>query len=704
MSHRLQIVVAAFFLAAASCLIAGPYAPAAGQPGSTAISKDDAAIIGWATAWRNYQAGANVASTWRTPEKALGISNGDEFDIVCLGDRGQITLLVDGVITNGSGPDFAVFENAVSDGFLELAFVEVSSNGTNFFRFPNRSLTSSPVAGFGTLDPTNVDGLAGKYRKGFGTPFDLADLPNNPLLDKSAIRFVRIIDIVGDGNDLDSTGAAIYDPHPTTGSAGFDLDALAVLNGTPSAVWKSYRLPDFAPETYYLTPALTLLADGRLLMAQGRHYSGAKLRFHLQESWASPRTRVLTADWDKDPSFLAVRDDNQVLIGAGDWGATSVGFFDPLAAGGNLSLTPLLNVQNYAAVWWQNPAPGGSSGWLVSGTNDASGNHGVRFISADGGVNQQLVENFSTYSSGMTLDAAGNLYLATYEVGGPRDRVYRFTVDQLENALSTNQPLERAQGTFIFQFDSAASLAVDSHGRLWAGGSHLNGLIHGYDPATGGSVKLAPQHPTIVEAGSVSYQIRTVMRDGEGHLVLLARDAFDISRQAYIVHAPAKSLIIPHQFSNWSGARFGEAIQDPSLEESVWGPQADPDGNGVVNFLEYAFGGEDTWGDHSLTNAELLPAVFMDAGNLGIEFMRDRRTADIRIIVEASSDLSPGSWQSIAVSEAGGETFSLAGLSTVMESGDGWVCTVRVTDSQTLHPGAPRRFMRVRVQSISPAP
>ncbi len=36
-------------------LLAGPYAPAAGQVGSTAIAHDDSAIISWATGYENYQ-------------------------------------------------------------------------------------------------------------------------------------------------------------------------------------------------------------------------------------------------------------------------------------------------------------------------------------------------------------------------------------------------------------------------------------------------------------------------------------------------------------------------------------------------------------------------------------------------------------------------------------------------------------------------
>jgi len=38
---------------------------------------------------------------------------------------------------------------------------------------------------------------------------------------------------VGDGSNLDSLGEVIYDPYPTSGSAGFDLDAVGVSNGAP---------------------------------------------------------------------------------------------------------------------------------------------------------------------------------------------------------------------------------------------------------------------------------------------------------------------------------------------------------------------------------------------------------------------------------------------------------------------------------------
>lgn len=215
---------------------AGPYAPAAGETGSTAVHMDDPSLVSWAVEVTSYLPGAHVDDTWQTPSSALASAEGNSFDVVALGDGGTITLRFDPPIENGDGWDFAVFENSFSDTYLELAYVEVSSNGENFVRFDSVSLTPNPVTGFGNSDPTDIDGLAGKYRQGYGTPFDLDALGDQPevvsgIVDLTRVTHVRIIDIVGDGSFEDSMGNPVYDPYPTKGSAGFDLDAVGVLNG-----------------------------------------------------------------------------------------------------------------------------------------------------------------------------------------------------------------------------------------------------------------------------------------------------------------------------------------------------------------------------------------------------------------------------------------------------------------------------------------
>ncbi len=229
--RRLWGLVCLLVLAMLQGAHAGPYASAADTSGSTAISMTDSRIVAWATGFKDYQPGTHLDVTWQTPEKALGQAAGDSFDIVALGRGGRITLTFDTIVSNGPGYDFAVFENSFSDTYIELAYVEVSSDGVNYFRFPNDSQTVNPVGGYGSIDPTNVDGFAGKYRQGFGTPFDLSTLVGvSPLLDIGAVAFVRIVDVVGDGSETDSQGDVVYDPYPTTGSAGFDLDAVGLLH------------------------------------------------------------------------------------------------------------------------------------------------------------------------------------------------------------------------------------------------------------------------------------------------------------------------------------------------------------------------------------------------------------------------------------------------------------------------------------------
>lgn len=245
MRHHILVAAAAACICNAS-YAAGPFAPAAGQVGSSAISKDSASITHWATAYRDYLPGSDLADTWKTPEKALGAATGGSGDIVSLGNGGSITLSFGGSIVNGAGADFAVFENSFSDTFLELARVEVSSNGIDFFRFPAYSLTPAAVGAFGSIDPTNLggplvagssgsfhEGFAGKYRAGFGTPFDLSALQGTSGLDLDDVRYVRIVDVLGNGSEFDDfpgTPNPIFDPYKTTGSAGFDLEAIGVLH------------------------------------------------------------------------------------------------------------------------------------------------------------------------------------------------------------------------------------------------------------------------------------------------------------------------------------------------------------------------------------------------------------------------------------------------------------------------------------------
>ncbi|MDA3900617.1 MAG: hypothetical protein PF637_08865 [Spirochaetes bacterium] len=210
------------------------YPTAAASTGSDAIHKDSPLFTAWATGYSDYRPGENVSENWQNPNNALGKAVGSSTAIVSLGDGGSIVLTMDRPVINGLGADFAVFENSFSDTFLELAWVEVSSDGVNFVRFENHSLTDKPVGGFADVYPENIFGFAGRFRQGYGTPFDLSELEyhadvRNGTVDLYNITAIRLVDIKGDGSDYDSFGNIIYDPYPTSESVGFDLDAIGII-------------------------------------------------------------------------------------------------------------------------------------------------------------------------------------------------------------------------------------------------------------------------------------------------------------------------------------------------------------------------------------------------------------------------------------------------------------------------------------------
>lgn len=216
------------------------FAPAAGMPGSTALHRDSVTWAGWATQCivqrgpQDCNRPSQGLASAGTPTQATGSSDGL---ILSLGDGGSATLTFAHPIKNGSGPDFAVFENAFNNTFLELALVEVSSDGQHFVRFPAISNTDTTVqvGSFGAVNPSHLYNLAGKYRATYGTPFDLEELRDSSGIDLNAITHVRLIDVVGSINPIygkrDSRGWLINDPWNTPfPSSGFDLDAIGVLH------------------------------------------------------------------------------------------------------------------------------------------------------------------------------------------------------------------------------------------------------------------------------------------------------------------------------------------------------------------------------------------------------------------------------------------------------------------------------------------
>ena len=255
----MKTIVSFLFLSAIAN--AQTYPPDFGQSGSTAMPPTDSRFVAWATGVTVERGFVNIANptfvasgsnraSVGTPENAIGPANGS---IVSLGDHGTAILTFATPIINGEGFDFAVFENG-GPGFLELAFVEASSDGVNFFRFPAHSLTqtATQVGSFQTVLAVNLNNLAGKYGSN-GTPFDLSDIPDDPLLDKQNITHIKVIDVVGTIDPqyatFDSFGNMVNEAWPTAfNNCGFDLDAVGVINQ------KTLGRSDFEKANVFLYP------------------------------------------------------------------------------------------------------------------------------------------------------------------------------------------------------------------------------------------------------------------------------------------------------------------------------------------------------------------------------------------------------------------------------------------------------------------
>ena len=254
-----HLLLSSLFLLQVS-ICAAQYAPQAGIPGSSAISKTSSVFTTWGTGCsvqRGLQQIGNTSSGYPTLGDSSSAIGAPDGDVVSLGDSGRAVVTFSRAITNGPGPDFAIFENGFlnvansEEAFLELAFVEVSSDGVNYTRFPATSLTQdtiqlSSIASPSYTNARHLNNLAGKYVGNWGTPFDLQELAGTSGLNINAITHVRLVDAIGSigaNASRDSAGRRINDPFPTPfPNSGFDLDAIGAINALPAGIGNSPML------------------------------------------------------------------------------------------------------------------------------------------------------------------------------------------------------------------------------------------------------------------------------------------------------------------------------------------------------------------------------------------------------------------------------------------------------------------------------
>ncbi|MGA0867582.1 MAG: hypothetical protein ACO3UM_01490 [Planctomycetota bacterium] len=194
------------------------------------------------------QAGGGIFA----PANALGRPDGR---VHTLGIGGFLTLGFDVPIVDGPGADLVVVENAFRSfaapwmTFAEVCFVEVSTDGMHFARFPAQYtgpqvdpgafafVHTGDYAGLGGVAAADVAAEPANLASFGGDGFDLADLIAHPevvagRVDLQDVREVRLVD-VRTGVDADAAGRPIRD----AGAGAADVDGVVALHrqGTVAA-------------------------------------------------------------------------------------------------------------------------------------------------------------------------------------------------------------------------------------------------------------------------------------------------------------------------------------------------------------------------------------------------------------------------------------------------------------------------------------
>jgi hypothetical protein len=316
------------------------------------IQSNDVRITGWATGWLNYiqpdpasggYSHDNAGQSDSISNAVLGAPSNFTMDgttehVLALGHGASITVTFGGPIPYGPGGNFAVFENSFLDNssalagrgggtnfvyfnsgtnlvpiargnnfiWTKLAFVDVSSDDTNWARFPptyfntdllfQASVPDSPQHWL-SQDATMISGLAGATVLQYGQSFSLLVLTNNPNVLSGAvqlnnIRYIRFTDVIGDGSNLDQYGNPIYEPY-------YDGTQLPSLAAAPDASTDGFCLRGVAT---LVVPAPTVTSAQ---LMQNQFVIGVSGLVSSQTYAVQGTTNLVSAIWSNESSFAA---------------------------------------------------------------------------------------------------------------------------------------------------------------------------------------------------------------------------------------------------------------------------------------------------------------------------------------------------------------------------------------------------------------
>ena len=179
--------------------------------------------------------------------------------------------------------------------------------------------------------------------------------------------------------------------------------------------------------------------------------------------------------------------------------------------------------------------------------------------------------------------------------------------------------------------------------------------------------------PALSLIGSSSYSVLLVADNGGG-------------TQQHLYALIVNGVVAPPPVAQWRQGWWGTPAATGSAADD-----ADPDGDGLLNLQEYAFGGNPT------VAAQIpLPRTATAGGNFVVTFNRNVTNTDLTLTVQAADSLD-GPWTELAQSVDGSPMTALHGGVAVTETGTGATRSVAVRDLIAPgDPAHPQRFMRVK--------
>jgi hypothetical protein len=288
--------------------------------------------------------------------------------------------------------------------------------------------------------------------------------------------------------------------------------------------WVTLSLPPLVSSPpHYGSSEIAFLPDGRFV------YGNNDLLYVQKAFGLSAVTQLAPPPGvGVDPSFLVDINANSVVVGSGGFGITYLYSFNP-----NLGARTTYKV--YTALENFDAARRNGGGLYVVGENGAGGNSDVTYVSPRG-QQETTVDNVSTFSAGVAVDAANNLYVADND----NNTVYKFTAAQLAKAIANDFTLFLSDGKrfHAFRADVVDSIAVDSFGRLWASGFGGPGL-YWWDPLRNLGGVVLPQCPT------GSYEVSTFTACGVGYVGYIWQSGYTTGDPAIFGYSLASAAIPP---------------------------------------------------------------------------------------------------------------------------------------------------------------